>query len=67
MNLLKRISNLWKMSEYKPDMEVYLHGLDENVSHVSLVVKKPIIKRPAVFIAHHPIDPIQELVNEPPV
>ncbi len=49
-----------------PLEDVSMESTLSNPEKMTRLFPKPIIKRPAVFIAHHPIDPIQELVSESP-
>lgn len=61
MNLISRIKNLYKLSEYVPGT-----ATDETKTpgtEVAMIVKKP---EPAKFIPYSKIDPITQLINEPP-
>jgi hypothetical protein len=57
MNLVKRINNLWKLSEYKP-REIGSPPLE-----VGTVVAQ-IIKKPAEFIKYNPKTPVEEFISE---
>lgn len=61
MNIVRRWKNLWKLSEYAPDTEPYIHEEKPIGMHVAMIVRKP-----AEFIAYNKRDPIKEITEEQP-
>ncbi len=59
MSLLKRIQNLWKMSESKPHYE----DRTVEVGDVISMIKKPAPQKMAEIIRRTPKDPIAEVVG----
>lgn len=64
MNILKRISNVWKLSELEPDIDIFLPESGPEYTHMALIIKKP--QQKAEFIPYKKVDPIQELILEKP-
>lgn len=63
MDILKRISNVWKLSEWEPSSPEIEKSAETGTMFAPLV-KKPHQK--AEFIPYNKVDPIKELVNEKP-
>lgn len=59
--ILERLRNLWKLSEYVPDTDPYVHEEKPVGTHVAMIVRKP-----ARFVPHITRDPIKEITQEQP-